>query len=127
MPCGSAAPFEAVEVEDGVLEVWVPGAVVVVAGAFCAESTMVDCDEDREKVLEKGAPRWVSLSFLVSFHDMLVPVAVSRRLLGDQEVGTPVCHLFGLVVCTTGGDSPVLVFCEGQQRRRRRRRRPALL
>lgn len=79
MPCGSAAPFEAVEVEDGVLEVWVPGAAVVVAGAFCAESTMVDCDEEREKVLEKGAPRWVSLSSVV--RQLLVPWPLARRRL----------------------------------------------
>lgn len=111
MPCGSAAPLEGVAVEDGVLEVWLAG-VVVVAGVFCAESTMVDCDEERENVLEKGAPRWVSLSsvlhqlhipsplltdkrlLLVSFHDMLVPVAVSRSLLIGQEVGDGVRQQF---------------------------------
>lgn len=105
MPCGSAAPLEGVVVEDGALGVWLAGVVVVVAGDFCAESTMVDCDEDREKVLEKGAPRWVSLSsvlrqltvpkalltdnriLLVSFHDMLVPDVVSGSLLSGQEVG----------------------------------------
>lgn len=64
MPCGSAAPLEGVAVEAGVLGVWLPG-VIVVAGDICAESTMVDCDEERENVLEKGAPRWVSLSSVV--------------------------------------------------------------
>jgi len=36
---------------------------------------MVDVDVDLEKVFVKG-PKWVSLSFLVSFHDMLFMEAV---------------------------------------------------
>lgn len=90
MPCGSAEPLEAVvDCESGVE---VPG-VVVAEGDFCGWSMMVDCEEEREKVLENGAPRWVSLSssgcqyattcacschrlLLVNFHDMLSDVEV---------------------------------------------------
>lgn len=43
------------------LGVWVPG-VVVPDGDFCGWSVIVDWEEEREKVLENGAPRWVSLS-----------------------------------------------------------------
>lgn len=34
-------------------------------------AAMVDVDEEREKALAKGVPKWVSFSFLVNFHDML--------------------------------------------------------
>ena len=81
----------------------VPG-VAVAEGDFCGWSTMVDCEDEREKVLEKGAPRWVSLSsgacqshcglsalnhdlLLVNFHDMLSDVGlhdVVARIGQDQ-------------------------------------------
>lgn len=60
MPCGSA-PLEAVVTVESELGVVVPD-VPVAEGDFCGWSVMVDWDEEREKVLEKGAPRWVSLS-----------------------------------------------------------------
>lgn len=46
-------------------------------------SVMVDVDGEREKVLAKG-PRWVSLSFFVSFHDML-EIGISR--MRDEQTG----------------------------------------
>jgi len=49
---------------------WMDG-VVEPEGDFAGASVvMVDCEEDREKVLARGA-RCVSFNFLVSFHDML--------------------------------------------------------
>lgn len=100
MPCGSE-PLEAVVVCESGVEV--PG-VAVAEGDFCGWSTMVDCEDEREKVLEKGAPRWVSLSsgtrqshcslhapgrrlLLVNFHDMVSDVGlhdVVARIGQDQ-------------------------------------------
>lgn len=51
-------PVAVVVCESGV---WAPG-VPVDEGVFWDWSARVDCDEEREKVLEKGAPRWVSFS-----------------------------------------------------------------
>jgi hypothetical protein len=49
------------------------GAATVLAW-FLSSPTMVDVEGEREKVLVRG-PRWVSLSFLVNFHDMAPRVA----------------------------------------------------
>jgi len=47
----------------------VPGVAV---GDFAgASGVMVDWEDEREKVLARGA-RWVSLSFFVSFQDMVM-------------------------------------------------------
>jgi hypothetical protein len=65
---------------------------VVEEEAFGAEVslTMVDVDEDRLKVLARGA-RWVSLSFLVSFQDMAATIQCGSgvrigRGCGDEVV-----------------------------------------
>lgn len=44
----------------------------VAVGDFAgASGVMVDWEDEREKVLARGA-RWVSLSFFVSFQDMVM-------------------------------------------------------
>jgi len=67
--------------------VWIEG-VVDPEGDFAGASVvMVDCEEDREKVLARGA-RCVSFNFLVSFHDMLaarVEVVFGRRWVCREE------------------------------------------
>lgn len=48
---------------DGAEGMDAEAAEVAVVGDFGGASGLIaDCDEDRENVLEKGAPRWVSLS-----------------------------------------------------------------
>lgn len=72
--------------DDGAVGVCVPG-VAVAEGDFCGGSTIVDCDEEREKVFAKGAPKWVSFSFLVSFHDMFVVNAGCEIVAVAQDAG----------------------------------------
>lgn len=90
--------------DDGAVGVCVPG-VAVAEGDFCGGSTIVDCDEEREKVFAKGAPRWVSFNsgrsqlavpssaftacriLLVSFHDMFVVNAGCEIVAVAQDAG----------------------------------------
>ena len=61
MPFVSGLPLLVVGVACDVGGVWDPEVVVVVGDLESASGVMVDWEEDREKVLARGA-RWVSLS-----------------------------------------------------------------
>lgn len=66
MPWGSE-PLDAPDADAVDCGVCVPG-VVDEDGGFCCWSVIVDCEEVREKVLEKGAPRWVSFNSTARQH-----------------------------------------------------------